>query len=547
MKLPRDGKQLWANVKIKFRVMGALHHAASEANHQRHCRSLVTNPAIAEELERWWVSAQLFDDNDDGVLEFDEYERFHTNLVGAFNKHEIEAHQLSEEQAQSALKKDWARDSGGKPVVDQSAFYVSVIELAMTWCEADPQHHESQGFYLAFLQKLFLDIFSLNPEQDKKEYLQTHTHIAKSHSRLLAVAGFADLRDSKVRRTSVFQRRPSLLDLTDLEQSASGDRGTSETSLLVQASGSDEDGEIEAELLSLRSVKHQSSEQQSSKHQSSKQQPMLPSIMDTSPVTRASPTIDMAHNRLLPDEKQPKEIRGRLSPETEVGTHQKIPNLVQVPQPYRKGPLAMSPVLSPITNRASNPLFPTVLSPVEQKQQKQLHALKLKARLRPRTAPTKPCSQRGVGYHARYNIDFAHPTRGKEDSHYNQSVLADSMRIKIGQQSCASASKAQLIKFRQEQQMKKEKIKQVDRKFDETRHSEVQLMQRKQKARERRRRQKETKIRQQLTGMKATNRRSARPKTKDEVPSLACYMSRSRPLPARASAPPIKLPSKLSA
>ena len=38
---------------------------------------------------------QLFDDNSDGRLEFEEYERFHTNLVKAFNKHEVSPKQLT--------------------------------------------------------------------------------------------------------------------------------------------------------------------------------------------------------------------------------------------------------------------------------------------------------------------------------------------------------------------------------------------------------------------------------------------------------------------
>jgi hypothetical protein len=215
LSVPEAGSSLptsiLGRVRSKFRSIEEWHLNLSEADHRKHCQNLVASPRIEIELERWWISCQLFDDNHDGELEYEEYARFHSNLVKAFNKHEVSENQLIGEAAECALANDWERDSKGDGVVDQQEFYHSVVELAVTWCEHDPHHQESESFYLAFLQKMFHNIFSSDPEKSKAEYLEIHTDIERGCKRARSPT------TQRVRKASVF-RRPSQFDFTEISE-----------------------------------------------------------------------------------------------------------------------------------------------------------------------------------------------------------------------------------------------------------------------------------------------------------------------------------------
>jgi hypothetical protein len=140
MRFSHRAKGYWKKVKQRIAALGALDRNAVEADHRRNCLRLLKYPHFDSELAKWWSACQLFDTDNNGDLEFDEYEYFHNKLVSAFNETEEEARQLGKGEAEKALLADWERDSKGDGAVDKEEFFLSIIELAVTWVE-----HEDDG------------------------------------------------------------------------------------------------------------------------------------------------------------------------------------------------------------------------------------------------------------------------------------------------------------------------------------------------------------------------------------------------------------------
>jgi hypothetical protein len=120
--------------------------------------------------------------------------------------------------------------------------------------------------------------------------------------------------------------------------------------------------------------------------------------------------------------------------------------------------------------------------------------------------------KRGVGYHHRYNIDFTHPMKSNEMTHLHQNELSHHLRKQKWLTKSSNASKTLLIKYRQEQQMRDEKIKRAALKLKDTLKGESEHGTRKQKYEDSRRR------REKMRGMvHRKDLRSERPKNSVET------------------------------
>jgi hypothetical protein len=139
MRFSHRAKGYWKKVQQRISALGALDRNAVEAEHRRECLKLIDVKEFDDELARWWEACQLFDTNNNSDLEFDEYEYFHNKLVNAFNESEEEARKLSASEARRALLADWDRDSKGDGAVDKADFFLSIIELAVTWVEHEDE------------------------------------------------------------------------------------------------------------------------------------------------------------------------------------------------------------------------------------------------------------------------------------------------------------------------------------------------------------------------------------------------------------------------
>jgi hypothetical protein len=140
-------------------------------------------------------------------------------------------------------------------------------------------------------------------------------------------------------------------------------------------------------------------------------------------------------------------------------------------------------------------------------------AEKAAAKTQRKKGPSKYAGQlkKGVGYHHRYNINFTDPMKSNEMTHLHQNELSHHLRKQKWLTKSSNASKALLIKYRKEQQMKSEKIARVARKLKDTLKEEGLHSERRQKADNSRRRK--DKMRAMIH---RKDLRSERPKTSVE-------------------------------
>ena len=121
---------------------GDMDHYTDEALRARekmrhHC------PEIQEAIGLWWQSATHLDENDDGLIDFTEYCRFHQLLVDALTHDEGESH-LHDAEVEDVLLQDWEQDSAGTGHLDYDRFFECVFGLADHWCDTlDPREYTS--------------------------------------------------------------------------------------------------------------------------------------------------------------------------------------------------------------------------------------------------------------------------------------------------------------------------------------------------------------------------------------------------------------------
>jgi hypothetical protein len=101
-----------------------------------------TDPAVLNELNRWWLAACELDDRDnDNLISHEEYSVFYHRLVYAFNHDDDDTNDIDMESAFNAQETDWEADSEGDGSVDKDDFLDCVFEFALTW--ADGVDHEA--------------------------------------------------------------------------------------------------------------------------------------------------------------------------------------------------------------------------------------------------------------------------------------------------------------------------------------------------------------------------------------------------------------------
>jgi hypothetical protein len=109
-------------------------------NKQLHRDALRWDPLIAAWLEVWYKCvANKFDDNDDGVLTFDEYSSFHRLLVDNYGSDDVEEVDVKEADKLRGqwLREDWENDSHGDGSITKEELKESIFELMDLNCQTD--------------------------------------------------------------------------------------------------------------------------------------------------------------------------------------------------------------------------------------------------------------------------------------------------------------------------------------------------------------------------------------------------------------------------
>ena len=157
-----------------LRYEGDLTHYNDDSLLQRE--HLRTDHGVVSAINHWWSTLvlPLFDDNEDGTIQQDEYSGLYRLLLQAltqlFHLKQKKSGKLAEEAMQREQEEEWAKDSAGQTYIDQDRFCTVIFELVDIWCD-----HITASSYVALTNEIFTTIQALNLEQNKQQK-NTHKH-----------------------------------------------------------------------------------------------------------------------------------------------------------------------------------------------------------------------------------------------------------------------------------------------------------------------------------------------------------------------------------